>query len=51
MEHFALIAVILAGIALLAVVYLALFMPEQPEPTQHDAARKATHWQRWEDRL
>lgn len=54
MEHASLIAIILAGMALMGMIYVALFMRSgedtPPHNKQRDTARKAHH-QRWEDRL
>ncbi len=50
MEHAGLIALITAGAALMALVYIALFIPGSP-PKARDKERKQAHYQRWEDRL
>jgi len=50
-DHAALIAIILAGIVLAVLVYMALFMPPDGKPRPRDGVRKAKHYQRWEDRL
>lgn len=54
MEHASMIAICLAGMALMGLVYVALFMRSSDDKPTHpmprDTERKA-HYKRWEDRL
>lgn len=49
-EHASLLAILIAGIALFALIYVALFMrTEDPQPQKKLHPKE--HVKRWEDRL
>jgi hypothetical protein len=56
-EHASLIAVIIAVLALMGLIYVAFFMPgrdqDQPRDLKRDIDRNEMHrhYSRWEDRL
>ena len=55
-ETASIIAVIVAFLCLVALVYLALFMPgkrdqDEPRDLKRDIDRMQNHYTRWEDRL